>query len=481
MKKQTRKVLFQNRALCGLKAEKTNFWVTPERLRENFTGLAMLVYPSAESGSPDNLKSRNGKHFYFRYREKDPTTGKSKQHNQKIGAFSDIGIDDAKNQFILLKKQYEELKASGELLNDPRKKSKISELLTTSLFTEREIERLNLLFMRMFGDYHAKKVKISAISLARIKDINERMLKKKHKKDIERDNPSTKKGNPRSAEEHRTVALGYGLAPNTVARDMAALKIFLNRAVDFKIIQENPFSTKTANQKIITKTSRDANLRERENLTQEESQRFLEQLVISRENWKQYLQGIKPFREVEEPYARLIALICFEVGSRINEIRHLTYQQFDFDRGIIWRDKKIAKDLSSKTNSTKDDYINVSDIVLAEVKQYWLDGYEGRKIQINRENGHLFWNKQTKKPIGELRKSWNNFLSRAGIERIGFHGLRRTLGSDLYRLTKNSLLVRDQLGHSDVKITETYYIDIEEEEINQALNDLSKSRRNDFN
>jgi integrase len=231
-----------------------------------------------------------------------------------------------------------------------------------------------------------------------------------------------------------------------------------------------------AKSQISMKTSPKKNIRKTLKLIADEPKKFLVYLDKSKENWHKYRNGKMSFNDVDEPYCRLISLICFETGARIGEVKHLNYNQFDFEKRRILRDVKVAKDLTDKTETDKDDYIFISDIVINEVQSYWNENYSGRSICNNKGNGQLFWNKKHNKIIGDLRKTWDNFLKRAGVSKVGFHALRRNLGKDLYALTKDTLKVRDQLGHADVATTITYYIETEKE-INSEINDLSIERR----
>jgi len=49
-------------------------------------------------------------------------------------------------------------------------------------------------------------------------------------------------------------------------------------------------------------------------------------------------------------------------------------------------------------------------------------------------------------------------LTRAGIKWVGWHAFRRGLGSNLNRLGIDDSVIQAILRHSDVNVTQTYYI-----------------------
>ena len=474
------KIEFYGHKLANLEGGK-KYWVTPTD-KEHLVGLTLCISANAEGGKNEkNIKYRKGKTFYYKYRLKDHITKKSKTHYENLGSWADISIDEAIKLFKIRKQEIDGLKLGLKTGKDPRNNSLISDLLKEPYFSPNTIETLDLLFMRMYGDYRNNRLKVNDIAIEHIIQINSKLRAEKHPTDIKRDTPARRAKDPRSPAEHAKVKNGYGLAPNTVARQMAALKGFLNTAVDFEYIPRNPMSTASAKNRITTKTSQRRNITTRTNLVDDEDVKFVRYWYQSKANWQRYLNRELPFKEAEEPYLRLIAIIAFETGARINEIRNLTYQQFDFETMVIWRDERFAKDLKSRRDATKHDFIAITSAVKDEVEDYWKAAYCGRKITINKETGHLFWNRQTLSAIGEARKSWKKFLHRAGIEKIGFHGLRRTLGRDLYALSNNILAVSNQLGHSDSKVTEQHYIELKPNVKHDDLNQLSKNRRQAIN
>lgn len=75
--------------------------------------------------------------------------------------------------------------------------------------------------------------------------------------------------------------------------------------------------------------------------------------------------------------------------------------------------------------------------------------------------------RRSEKPyIQEVRKTWKQLLKMCGIEYIALKQARHTVGTLLYKKTKNLKLVQDYMGHTDIKTTSRYLkiadLDIEE-------------------
>ena len=62
-----------------------------------------------------------------------------------------------------------------------------------------------------------------------------------------------------------------------------------------------------------------------------------------------------------------------------------------------------------------------------------------------------------------------------GLESIGTHTLRKTFGYFLYKQTKDILVVKEVLGHSDVSITRRY-IGLTQDDKDKLMKGLSYSR-----
>jgi site-specific recombinase XerD len=69
----------------------------------------------------------------------------------------------------------------------------------------------------------------------------------------------------------------------------------------------------------------------------------------------------------------------------------------------------------------------------------------------------------TKQSVENLVKRYTFLVTK--LKNVTPHGLRRTFGTELYKRSKGNLkLVQTMLGHSDIKVTEKHYVDLDDEE-----------------
>ncbi|MDY6862329.1 MAG: site-specific integrase [Thermodesulfobacteriota bacterium] len=71
------------------------------------------------------------------------------------------------------------------------------------------------------------------------------------------------------------------------------------------------------------------------------------------------------------------------------------------------------------------------------------------------DTGYLFCNKNGK-PYRNVRKSFDSALKKAEISNFKFHDLRHTFASNLVMAGVDLTIVKELLGHKDVKMTLRY-------------------------
>lgn len=74
------------------------------------------------------------------------------------------------------------------------------------------------------------------------------------------------------------------------------------------------------------------------------------------------------------------------------------------------------------------------------------------------------------KPIGDFKKGFDAARKRAGLPHVRFHDLRHTVASRLLNAGYPLKVVKDILGHSDIRTTERY-AHLESSTLNQAMHD----------
>lgn len=89
---------------------------------------------------------------------------------------------------------------------------------------------------------------------------------------------------------------------------------------------------------------------------------------------------------------------------------------------------------------------------------------------VSREGGRL--------SARQAQRDFKKWVGLAGIEsRLTPHALRHTAATKLLRRTGNAKLVQKYLGHSDVATTLRFYVDVFPEDLKNAAELLSESKR----
>lgn len=146
-------------------------------------------------------------------------------------------------------------------------------------------------------------------------------------------------------------------------------------------------------------------------------------------------------------------------GLRISDILTLRVRDIRDKQYIYMREKKtgkerrfiICKELKNIFNSyikNKKDY------------EYLFMSRKGMNKHITRQRAYMI-----------LRAVGKKF----GLESIGTHTLRKTFGYFLYKQTKDILVVKEVLGHSDVSITRRY-IGLTQDDKDKLMRELSYIR-----
>ncbi len=209
----------------------------------------------------------------------------------------------------------------------------------------------------------------------------------------------------------------------SVNKEMACLRHMLNKAVQWDLMEVNPFE-------------KGKSLRMKEN---NQRLRFLSHDEITR------------LRDASTPYLRNIVDCALNTGMRKGEILSLKWSQLR--NGTIYLRK-------TKTDNPRQIPINDAlQIVFDKLKTHGepvnVKRIDGKKVLIQKpKTDHIFTYQG--KPMKNVRKSFMKALKKAGIENFRFHDLRHTFASHL--VMKGAIIkdVQELLGHKDLKMTMRY-------------------------
>ena len=166
----------------------------------------------------------------------------------------------------------------------------------------------------------------------------------------------------------------------------------------------------------------------------------------TKEEYDQYLSSLEAGTE-----NYLIAEILFWTGIREGELLALTPSDFDFKNNLLHISKTYnrinGKDvITPPKTETSNRTISIPEFLKEEVQDY-IEGYYGMP-----ENERLF-------PIvaRTLQKRMKQFMEKAGVKVIRVHDMRHSHVAYLIHQGVQPLIIKERLGHRDIKITLNTY------------------------
>jgi integrase len=147
----------------------------------------------------------------------------------------------------------------------------------------------------------------------------------------------------------------------------------------------------------------------------------------------------------EEPLILPIVITALSTGLRKEELRNLTWQEVDLERGAII----ICKDRSKNRTARRVPLKGKALELLKSVRD------QQRANKIISMNGYVFPASTSGKPF-DLRASWERVRSRAEITNFRFHDLRHSCASYLAMNGASLLEIADVLGHKTLAMVKRY-------------------------
>lgn len=214
----------------------------------------------------------------------------------------------------------------------------------------------------------------------------------------------------------------------TINRDIEILRKIFNIAIDNDWCDKNPASSKKV------KKFREDNHIIR-SLSVEEEQALLEACTCK-------------FK-----YLKNIIITALNTGMRKNEILGLTWDCVNFQENFIAL-------LKTKSGKSRNIPINVK---LREILQ------EQKELSTG---NYVFENPETHTRYSDLKRSFINVCKKANVKNFRFHDLRHTAATRMASSNINLIVVKDILGHADIKTTMRYAHPVDEIKL-QAVNALA--------
>lgn len=146
-----------------------------------------------------------------------------------------------------------------------------------------------------------------------------------------------------------------------------------------------------------------------------------------------------------EGLLREIVLVGLKTGLRFGELIALKWENINFQSNLMTVQKSISRGREGSTKSNKIRYVPLLDDVSQELKAR------------SRKHGYVF-SRNDNTPLNPmLCLRWlHEACRKAGLRKLGWHTLRHTFASHLAQNGVSIVLIKELLGHADIKTTMRY-------------------------
>jgi len=189
----------------------------------------------------------------------------------------------------------------------------------------------------------------------------------------------------------------------------------------------------------------------------------------------QFLSGreIKKLITASRGVFRTILLVLALTGMRINEVLGLRVEDVDFENKLI----HVRKSAYNGTLGTPKSDASAAEIPLSATLAKALRRHLASRHYRENPLGVLFANRRLR-PFSDNKlreKHLRPLLKSLGMKQVGFHAIRHGVASELINSGTPITVVRDQMRHSDVRVTLGIYGHVIGNAQRKAVDSLSKT------
>lgn len=239
----------------------------------------------------------------------------------------------------------------------------------------------------------------------------------------------------KDAEDWKGDRLADGLKPATVNREVTRLRGVLSRAVEWDLLPAHPLRAvkrvKTDDDPHVRYLSKDEEKRLRAALADRDRE-----AAAARERANQWRadRGRPPFPALDyADHLTPAVLVSINTGLRRGELTSLRWTDIDMSGRMLTVRAASAK-------SRKGRHIPLNSEAMATLERWQEQSEDAQRVF----------------PFIDAKKSWGAVLRAAAITEFRWHDLRHHFASRLVQAGVNLNIVRDLLGHSDLKMTLRY-------------------------
>jgi integrase len=244
-----------------------------------------------------------------------------------------------------------------------------------------------------------------------------------------------------------------GVSVETLRRELTYLKAVLNHAVKAKVIDGHQLGGYTVT----------AQLGDKQNATKlryltEAEERALRKALKDRDKeirqkrasaneWRKARgYDLKPALTGYADYLEPLVLFALNTGLRRGDLLNLKWENIDLTR----KQMTLVIGKTSHVRRKRGKPVEPVTLPLSKEAAEILT-----KLQKQAPSEHVFTG-PTGARLGEVKKSFENLMTRAGIKDFRFHDLRHTFASKLAMAGVDINTIRELMTHSDIKMTLVY-------------------------
>ncbi|PFG56336.1 site-specific recombinase XerD [Vibrio sp. ES.051] len=218
-----------------------------------------------------------------------------------------------------------------------------------------------------------------------------------------------------------------GRAPSTIEYCVNRLRAAFNRAVEWEFIDSHNLSS--------VKLIKQDNTRIRY-LSKEEEQRLLDSIQNRNQSIRASDRTKKPLMFVD--FLEPLVITAMNTGMRKGELQTLRWEYVSFPNRYLTIRSENAKSKKTRTIPLNDTVLNL------------LESWRAQ----NSDADYVFV--ANNQPVEFFQYQWQSLLKEAGIENFRIHDLRHHFASKLVMAGVDLNIVRELLGHADLKMTLRY-------------------------